>query len=288
MQDRTLIDLHAHTTASDGSLTPTELIALADRIGLAALAVTDHDTIAGLPEARKAAESYPQLRLALGVEVSANFPGGSMHLLGLAIDETASSINDLLDTLASGRRLRNPRIVEKLQELGVALDYSEVISVATERGGVAEIISRNHIADALVRAGHVRSRQEAFDKYLASGRPAYVDRARLQPPETIAAIHDAGGLAILAHPPQLNYNNDAHLQTIIRNLMTHGLDGIEAYHSDHTARQTRHYIDLAKRLGLFITGGSDFHGAGKPDVTLGVPRVPAAIIPDHLAQRIYI
>ena len=288
MTTRRLIDLHAHTTASDGSLTPTELLALADLRNLAAIAVTDHDTLAGLAEARAAAADYPQMRLAVGVEVSAIFPGGTMHILGLGIDEAAPSINALLDTLATGRRRRNPKIVAKLNELGLAIEMDDVVAIAAEQGGTSEIISRNHIAEALVRLGHVAKRQDAFDNYLAAGGPAYVDRTRLQPADTLAAIHDACGLAVLCHPPQLKYQNDAHLETIVRELMDHGLDGLEAYHSDCSDGQTRSYIDLAKRLGLFITGGSDFHGTGKPDVRLGVPRVPAIIISDELAERIYV
>ena len=288
MTQRRLIDLHTHTTASDGSLTPAELIAAADRAGLAAIAVTDHDTLDGLAEARAAAADHADLQLALGVEVSAISPSGTMHILGLGIDEAAPPLIELLDVLATGRRERNPRIVAKLQALGLAIEMSDVVAMAELQGGSAEIISRNHIADALIRLGHVAKRQEAFDRYLAAGGPAYVDRTRLAPADTIAAIHGAGGVAILCHPPQLKYNNDAHLETIVRDLVGRGLDGIEAYHSDHTDDQTRHYIDLAKRLGLVITGGSDYHGAGKPDVQLGVPRVPADIISPELAERIYV
>jgi len=288
MTQRRLIDLHTHTTASDGSLAPGELMAAADRIGLAAVAVTDHDTLAALAEARAAAADCPDMRLAVGVEVSAISPTGTMHMLGLGIDEAAPSVRELLNVLATGRRERNPKIVAKLNELGLAIEMSDVVAMAEAQGGTAEIISRNHIAEALVHLGHVGKRQEAFDRYLASGGPAYVDRARLAPADTIAAIHGAGGLAVLCHPPQLKCNNDAHLETIIRGLMDCGLDGIEAYHSDHTGRQTRHYIDLAKRLDLVITGGSDFHGTGKPNVQLGVPRVPADIISPQLAERIYV
>ncbi len=247
-----MIDLHTHTTASDGSLTPAELIALADRTNLAAIAVTDHDTLAGLADARAAADDCPDLRLAVGVEVSAIFPGGTMHILGLGIDEAAPSVNELLGTLAQGRRERNPKIVAKLNELGLAIEMNDVVAIAAEQGGTAEIISRNHIAEALVRLGHVAKRQDAFDRYLASGCPAYVDRTRLAPADTLAAIHEADGVAVLCHPPQLKYQNDAHLETIVRELMDHGLDGLEAYHSDCSDQQTRHYIDLAKRLGLAV------------------------------------
>ncbi len=283
-----LIDLHAHTTASDGSLTPAELIAAADRAGLAAIAVTDHDTIAGLAEARAAADDCPDMRLAMGVEVSAQFTGGSMHILALGIDPAAPAINELLETLATGRRQRNPKIVAKLNELGLAMEMADVIAIAQEQGGTSEIVSRNHIAEALVRLGHVKKRQDAFDRYLATGCPAYIDRVRLAPAETFAAIHAAGGVAILCHPPQLKYNNDAHLATVVGSLADQGLDGIEAYHGDCSHRQTRHYLDLARELNLIVTGGSDFHGQGKPNVQLGHPKVPASIISAELAARIYV
>jgi len=262
-------------------------MALADKSELAAIAVTDHDTTAGLAEARTAAEDYPDLQLVMGTEVSANFPGGTMHILGLGIDENAGPVEALLNTLSEGRRQRNPRIIAKLNELGCEVTFEEVVAIAEASGGTAEIISRNHIAEALVARGHVKNRQQAFDKYLASGGPAYIDRTRLEPKETIEAIRASGGVAILAHPSQLKCNNDAHLLEVVRTLMDHGLEGLEAYHSDCDDRQMRMYFDLAKQLGLYITGGSDFHGQGKPDVLIGHPRVPASVISDDLARRIY-
>jgi len=159
MATRKFIDLHAHTTASDGSLTPAELIALADKLELAAVAVTDHDTMAGLAEARTEAAKHPNLNLAVGVEVSANFPGGTMHIIGLGIDETAPPVNDLLATLSEGRRQRNPKIIAKLQQLGLEIEMDDVTAVARELGGSDEIISRVHIAEALRRRGQVASRQ---------------------------------------------------------------------------------------------------------------------------------
>jgi len=284
---RRFIDLHTHTTASDGSLTPTELVALADKVELAAIAITDHDTTGGLAEARATATNFPNLKLVMGVEVSANFPGGTMHILGLGVDETAKPVADLLETLAEGRRQRNPRIVAKLNELGLELTFEEVVAIAEASGGTAEIISRNHLAEALIARGYVKTRQQAFDKYLANGGPAYVDRTRLEPKDTIQAIRDSGGVAVLAHPKQLKCNSDSDLEQVVHTLMDFGLEGIEAYHSDSDDRQIRAYLDLANQLNLFITGGSDFHGQGKPDVELGHPRVPSAAISDELAARIY-
>jgi predicted metal-dependent phosphoesterase TrpH len=283
---RRFVDLHTHTTASDGSLTPTELIDAADRVKLAAIAVTDHDTVAGLAEARAAAADYPELDLAVGVEVSATFPGGTMHLLGLGIDETNEQLLAMLNQLSEGRTWRNPEIVRRLNALGLELTYDEVLAIAHSGSG-SSAVSRNHIAEALIARGYVKTRQEAFNKYLASGGPAYVSRVKLDPAETIAAIRAAGGLAVLCHPPQLKCENGAQLERIMRELMDAGLEAIEAYHSDCTARQKRHYLDLAKQLKLFVTGGSDFHGRGKPDVHLGHPRVPASLIPPELAERIY-
>ena len=284
---RRFVDLHAHSTTSDGSLGPAELIAQADSAGLAAIALTDHDTVDGIGEAREAAASCPDLRFAAGIEISAEPPQGTLHIVGLGVDENADSLVAMMDTLQRGRRERNPRIVANLNELGMALTMEDVSAVASESGGGDDIISRVHIAEALRRAGHVRDRQEAFDKYLATGQAAYVGRTRLSPADSIAAIHGAGGIAILAHPPQLRYENDAQLEHILRNLLDAGLDGIEVYCSDATEQQTRHYFDLAKQFELVTSGGSDFHGSAKPDVSLGHPRTPADLIGDELAERIF-
>ena len=284
--DRRLVDLHAHSTASDGTLSPTELIALADQRKLAAVALTDHDTVEGIAEARHAAAEYPDLQFAAGIEISATPPSGTLHIVGLGIDEHADSLRKLMDTLQRGREERNPKIVANLQALGLQITMDDVRAVAREAGGTDDIISRVHIADALRRSGQVRSKQDAFDRFLASGQPAYVDRVRFSPGDSVRAIHDAGGVAVLAHPPQLRCQNNAQLDEIVRDLADNGLDGIEAYCSDASAEQTRHYMDLAKRFGLFVIGGSDYHGQPKPDVRLGTPRVPADLIDDALAERL--
>ena len=286
-EDRRLIDLHAHSTASDGTLSPTELLALAEQRELAAVALTDHDTAEGIAEARQAAAAYPHLRFAAGIEISATPPSGTLHIVGLGIDEHADSLRELMDTLQRGRSERNPKIVANLQSLGLQITMDDVGAVAREAGGTDDIISRVHIAEALRRNGQVKDKQDAFDRYLASGQPAYVDRVRFSPGDSIRAIHDAGGLAVLAHPPQLRCQNNAQLERIVRDLAERGLDGLEAYCSDASPEQTRHYMDLAKRFGLFVSGGSDYHGQPKPDVHLGKPRVPASLIDDALAERLF-
>ena len=285
--NRRFVDLHAHSTASDGSLSPADLIQLAEKTSLAAVALTDHDTVDGIAEAREAAAAIDGLKFAPGIEISAEPPSGTLHIVGLGIDEHAPSLKAMAETLSQGRKDRNPKIVANLQALGMAITMEDVAAVAREAGGTDDIISRVHIAVALQRAGHVSDKQEAFDKYLATGKAAYVGRTRLSPTDSVAAIHGAGGVAILAHPPQLRCENDAQLQQVVRTLADAGLDGIEAYCPDCDDRMTRVCLDLAKTFNLLVTGGSDFHGAGKPDVRLGIPRTPAGLISDELAERIF-
>ena len=278
---RTLVDLHTHSTASDGALAPAVLVRGADARGLAALALTDHDTVDGLAEAREAARDLPELRFITGIEVSAQPPSGTLHLLGLGIDESGQAAGRLAQCLRDARDRRNPQIVEALRRQGLDITMDDVLAVAGGHSGQGRVVSRVHIAEALRRKHFVPDTKTAFEKYIARDRPAYVERERLGPRETISAIHDAGGVAVLAHPPQLQYNNNAHLETILRSLLAAGLNGIEVYHSDHTPAQTRHYLDLAHRFDLAITGGSDFHGPVKPEVRLGVPRVPLSVVARH-------
>jgi len=285
---RRFVDLHTHSTASDGALPPAEVVWQADRRRLAAVALTDHDTTAGLAEARAAADDFEDLRFVPGIEVSARFQPGTMHILGLGIDENSPALAELARFLREARKQRNPQIVERLGALGARIDMDDVLAVAAgARGQIDDRpIGRMHIAEAMRRKGLVRTTDEAFGKFLAKGGPAYVDRQRWTPARTIQAIRAAGGVPVLAHPSQLNYENRAQLMRIVRNLAAHGLEGIEAYHGDHSARQTRFYVALAKRLGLCVTGGSDFHGPAKPHVQLGRPRVPLGALTGSLLQRL--
>ena len=271
-----LIDLHTHSTASDGKLSPTELVRAAAAAGLGALGLTDHETTAGH---REAAEEAARAGVCFvpGVEFSAECVRGTMHLLGYFIDGGHPRIVELVGRYQADRVRRNARILERLSELGCPLSMEEVA-----RHAGSDFIGRPHVADALVEKGHARSRDDAFKRFLARGGPAYEDRYRAPRADAIAAIHAAGGIAAIAHPSHLGCDNDAELERVLRSLMCQGLDALEVYHPDHSPGQVRRYLDLANKLGLPISGGSDFHGRpagqdGRGDA-LGRTRVPIAVL----------
>lgn len=275
---RRLVDLHTHSTRSDGQYAPAEVVRLADSRRLAAVALTDHDTFAGVAEARAAADNCPELRFVAGIEVSARFSPGTLHILGLGIDTDAPSIARLAQRLRDARNARNPRMIERLQDLGVDVNMDDVRETAGAKDGDDDrIVGRLHMAETLRRKGFVATTREAFDRYVGKGAPAYVDKEKMDPAETISAIRHAEGVAVLAHPTQLCQADDE-LEPLVRRFMEAGLNGIEAYHSDHSPAQTRLYLRLAERLGLFVSGGSDFHGSAKPDAALGTPRVPLSMV----------
>ncbi len=215
-----------------------------------------------------------------GVEISAKFPTGTLHILGLGVDEEASGLRGMLDGLREARDERNPRIIARLRQLGLEITMGDVRAAARAmRGGRSEpVLGRMHIAEALRCTGCVKSTAAAFDRYIGDGGPAYVDKERLSPRQAISAIRSSGGIAVLAHPAQLRCANRAQLERTVRELVDAGLGGIEVYHSDHAPDQVRLYLRLARRYGLTVTGGSDFHGASKPGVRLGRPRVPLAAV----------
>ncbi len=280
---RNLVDLHTHSSASDGELAPAELVRQAEGRRLAFMALTDHDTLAGLDGAAGAAAAL-ELRFIPGVEISAQFPGGAMHILGLGTDPHSAPLGRALRQLRALRGERNPKVIAKLQGLGVKITMNEVREFASGADDPDAVVGRLHVARLLRAKGYVRSAKEAFERYLSPGRPAFVDKERLTQREAIEAIHAGGGVAVLAHPPQLNCQNAAQLERVVSSLIRDGLDGIEAYHCDHTAKQTRAYLDLAGRLSLLVSGGSDFHGAAKPEARLGRPRVPLAAVEQLLAR----
>lgn len=239
--------------------------------GLTAMALTDHDTVGGIAEARAEAVRVGMDFLA-GIEISAEFPHpGTLHILGYGVDPQSPVLGEMMRALLEGRDNRNPKIVEKLRELGVAITMTEVEREA--RAGAEELahkpIGRPHIAAILLRKGYVSSIKQAFDKYLAPGGPAYFDKERLTPRQAIERIGQAGGVAVLAHPVQLRMWNDAQLDRIVRDLVDLGLAGIEVIHSDHDEAMVEKYSRLAERYNLVGTGGSDFHGANKKDIQLG-------------------
>lgn len=281
-------DLHMHSTASDGTDAPGDLPRLVKDAGLSGFALTDHDTTAGLADAAKAAK---RLRIAFvpGIELSAD-PGsvaptadddaprtGTLHLLGYHVRHDDAGLAALGERLRATRAKRNPEVVGKLKTLGVKIEYEEVLAAA----GVPEsawgddaaidatgvIVGRPHIAQVLIAKGYVKSVHEAFAKYIGFGGAAHTRKDRLSAEEAIAAIHTAGGAAVLAHPVQLRLPEDL-LEHAVARLKDMGLDGIETRHSDHAPADTERYADYAKRFSLITTGGSDYHGSRK-HVALG-------------------
>jgi predicted metal-dependent phosphoesterase TrpH len=257
-----LIDLHAHTTASDGALEPEGLVDLARETGLAAVAVTDHDTVDGAPRAL-AAGKESGTEVVPGVEISAEFNPGTMHMLGYFIDPEHPALTGPLFELQDARQRRNPRIVESLNNMGFGLTMDEVEQAA---GGGQ--VGRPHFARVMVDKGYAADVQEVFDKYLAKGGPAYVEKFRLTPEECISMIRRAGGLPVLAHPFTLRLE-DGELADLVDRLKSEGLEGLEVLYSEHTPEMADKYLNLARRLELLPTGGSDYHGPSKPDVSLG-------------------
>jgi len=281
LQDGPGIDLHTHTTASDGSLTPTALIQQAHGIGLAALAVTDHDTLGGLAEAAGAARELGMDFLP-GVELSVEDKDGRFHLLGYGFDPEFPELAEKLAQLRRGRAARNVQMAEKMAELGLPVTLDDVRAAAKKHSGdgdESEVIARPHFAQALISKGVVASVQEAFDKYLASGKPLYQAKEVLTPADAIALLHRAGGVAVMAHPGLIPLSEAALAARVAALHDEAGLDGIEALYSQHSPADTERFLDLARRHDLLVTGGSDFHGTPKPHVPLGIvsERKPAPI-----------
>lgn len=244
-----MIDLHLHTTASDGTLTPSALVSRAAAIGLRIIAVTDHDTLAGLPEARAAAAAHG-LRLVDGVEITAVEDRRDLHLLAYFIDPANAALVDFLAVQRQDRMRRMRDIAERLAALDVPVDIESVI--AERKDGRS--LGRPQIADALVAAGHARDRDDAFDRFIGSDRPAYVPRRGARPDDVIDIVRRAGGIVSMAHPALTKKDE------IIPRLASAGLAALEARHSDQDPAAEQHYRELASRYGLAVSGGSDFHG----------------------------
>ena len=247
------IDLHTHSYYSDGSLSPRQLVELAKKRRLKAIALTDHDTVAGVEEALVAGKELG-VEVVPGVEMSAQYPPGTMHILGYYLHASHSELLGALKKLQQARAARNPKIIRRLQDLGLEITTTEVVDLS--RGQVG----RPHIAKALVNKGYVSSINEAFSRYLKKGAVAYVEKFRFPPEEAIAIIRRAGGIAVLAHPFTLGMEKPDELSQLVRELAAMGLEGIEVFYPDHTEEMEVIYEDVARRLGLVCTGGSDFHG----------------------------
>lgn len=270
------VDLHTHSTFSDGSDDPATLVRLALGAGLTALALTDHDTLAGIEEARTAARGTP-LDLIPGVELSVDWEPGPAHLLAYCVEPGADPLADRLAEVRAGREMRNREILDALARLGLAVDPARL------RPGPG-LVGRPHIAAALVRAGYVATPQDAFDLYLAQGRPAYRPRPRLSAADAVRLTRRSGGAAVLAHPHTIaaDAGTYAAALTAFRDL---GGDGIECYYPDYPPRLRRHLAAVTRRLGMIPTGGSDYHGSLRPGPALGIGPGDLAV-PDEAAAEI--
>jgi predicted metal-dependent phosphoesterase TrpH len=256
------VDLHSHSTVSDGSFPPEEVVRMASRTGLAGLALTDHDNIGGVSAALEAGKKT-KLLVIPGVEISAEFDRGTCHILGYFFDPANQVLREKLAYLQQARAQRNPKIAKKLQALGIDITYEEVKAIAG-----SEQVGRPHFARILMNKGIVKDFNEAFDRFLGKDRSAYVDKFRYQPEEAFEMIRAAGGVVVLAHPYTLNLSDDE-LTSLLRIWAKQGLQGMEVFYPDHSEEMIERYSRIAESFGIIKTGGSDFHGNNKEGSVLG-------------------
>lgn len=280
VEDMKYIDLHVHSSYSDGTLSPKELVDLALKQNLSYMALTDHDTVDGIQEIIDYKNmAAPSLNIIPGVELSCAFDGPDLHILGLNIDYTKTSLKNKLKECLASRKGRNDKMIENMQRLGFDITKEKILELY---GDVS--ITRAHFARYLVDNGYVKDKNEAFERYLSPDGPVYVGREKFSHKEAIALIKAADGHPVLAHP--LLYKcDDLRLNNLLDELKSYGLEGIEAIYSLNTAEDDIYLADLAKKYDLYITGGSDFHGSNKPDINLGVGRGNLRI-PEHLVLPI--
>ncbi|KUG29143.1 putative metal-dependent phosphoesterase (php family) [hydrocarbon metagenome] len=299
------IDLHTHTTASDGTATPRELIRLAAEAGLTAVAITDHDTVAGLPEALAAGREYG-VTVVGGVELSVFDGQRALHLVGLFVPQSPGELGEALARARHRRHDRNRQILEKLAALGIPLDYGAVLALAGgpgvsggtgESGGPGEpggtggtgvAVGRPHIAAALLNSGRVKSMKEAFERYLGATGLAYVPKDKMTLDRAVSLLAAVGALPVLAHPYLLREKGRS-MERLVAGYRERGVAAMEAYYSEHSESQTREYLALAAKLDMGVSGGSDFHGEAKPGVLLGRGRgrlfVPESVLVALAARR---
>jgi len=257
-----MIDLHCHSTFSDGSYSPTRLVEMGVEAGLTALALTDHDCMAGIPEFLAAGEGK-DIRLVPGIELSVDCDCGQMHMLGYWMDIADRELNAQLEWVRDGRAMRNRQILENLNGLGFAMTWEEVLAHAGDG-----VVGRPHFAQVMIEKGYAKDKNEAFDRWLGDGKPGYADRPRLTAERAIELVRGAGGVAVLAHPFTIRVGKER-MAALVAHLAEAGLAGMECHYSEHSADLTKEYLALAAATGLVPTGGSDFHGAMSPGVSLG-------------------
>ena len=278
-----MIDLHTHSLVSDGTDPPARIVELASEVGCSAVALTDHDSLEGLPAATRRADELG-LTLVPGCEVSCVPLGtGGLHVLVYLVHDRDTRLGEELDRLRADRRTRNARLADRLVELGVPISYEDVVAEAGSEAGVG----RPHFAAAMVKAGAVGSMDEAFDRYLANGRLAYVSKARVTASDVIDLARRSGGVAVIAHPLSNGLEWDE-LSATIGRLAAEGLAGIECTYGRYSPDERARLANLARRFGLVATGGSDYHGTHKPDLAVGTGtgdlRVPDRVL-DQLVER---
>ncbi len=256
-------DLHLHSTFSDGSFTPAELVKTAAEKGLTTIALADHDTVEGIPEAIKAGEKY-EVEVIPALEFSAFWNKAEIHILGYFIDYNSPELLNKTEEIFTARIERARGMVKRLNQLGIAISFQEVEEIAGD-----EYIGRPHIARAMMSAGYIEEMGEAFtDEFIGNGGKAYLSKYQLTPEKAISLINRSGGISVLAHPVFINHGEPFD-RAGIRKLADAGLAGVEVYHSRHSSETSRYYLEIAEELGLIVTGGSDFHGENSPDVKIG-------------------
>jgi predicted metal-dependent phosphoesterase TrpH len=260
-----LVDLHIHSTASDGKITPKGLIQKAGELGMKIIALTDHDSVEGIIPAMQAAKAYPNLTFIPGVEISTDLADGEAHILGYFIDYTDPEFKKALVKFRDSRTARGRGMVEKLAALGINIEWKRVLEIAGDGA-----IGRPHVARAMLEKGYISKFEEAFEKYIGHGGPAYVEREKMTPEEAVALIVRSKGLASLAHPFTV-----PDPEAMVKQLKPAGLAGIEVYYKDNTPENTEAMLELAEKYGLLATGGTDYHGIGeKNEVMMGGVEVP--------------
>jgi predicted metal-dependent phosphoesterase TrpH len=267
-------DLHLHSTASDGRLTPAQVVQEAARRGLKFMSLTDHDTIDGIAEAKDTVKSYPALKLIPGVEISTDLPHGEAHVLGYFIDYTSLELAERLEHFRNSRLERARKMVAKLAKLGIHLDWRRIEEIAGP-----SVMGRPHIARAMLEKGYIRSFKQAFTDYIGRDGPAYVEREKLTPAEAVALIVRAQGLAVLAHPFTVSQP-----EAMITELKSAGLAGIEAYYNGYSQEEIERLVAMAKKHNLIATGGSDYHGLDTNETAIGGVDLPLASVEGLIAK----
>ena len=280
-----MIDLHVHSNHSDGTCSPEELVSLAQASDVSVFALTDHDTVSGVRKAKDAAaqsaSSGPEVTVISGVEISAAYKKKDIHILGLFVDETNPVLLAALEEAVTARDLRNEHMVERFRSLGIPLTLEDLRLMNPDT-----VITRAHFATYLIKHGHVKTSQEAFSRYLGYDAPCFVPREYMQPERAVSLILQAGGLPVLAHP--LLYKlPPAELEALLKRLSEAGLKGLEVYYSSNSGFDEQVCFGLANRFGLLMTGGTDFHGANKPNLFLGTGRNHNLNIPEQLLEPLY-